>query len=154
MRSYIFEGNQFVIGLVELILPFILLLLALILISIFIKKRSTATGICFFLFLSSIMIFLKYYDLGSIYSNIFKILPDFGIGDGINHAIDILAYPVEELHSLFINLLLIMNLNLDAVTFFKSEIYILVIYGFLFFLSFFVFKKKKKEKRTYSDYDL
>lgn len=149
----LFAGNQFVIGLVRLILPIILIILVFILIALIIKKRATSTGFMFFLLLSALCYFIELTNEGKFYNFLSDILLQVGVGYGIVNTVQIIAFPVKAIHLMFLDLLIIMNLHNDVVLFFKSEIFVLLFYVTLFIINIFVAKSKHHEKKTYSDYD-
>ncbi len=148
-----YAGNQFIIGLINLIFPIFFLIVEFVLLSLIIKKRSTIAGIMFFLFLSGIMQFLIMVDNGKLFLNLNKFLPDVGLGSSLCVSMELISYPTRIIHDLFIDLIIDMNLHEDVIEFFSNEYYILILYSFIFLLAFVLFKRHKKEKRIYSDYD-
>lgn len=146
-------GNQFIIGLINLIFPIFFLIVEFVLVSLIIKKRSTITGIMFFLFISAVMQFLIVVNNGKVYFNLAKFLPDVGIGSSLCVSMRLLSYPTSIIHSQYIQLIQDMNLHEDVIEFFSNEYFILILYSFLFIIAFAIFKRHKKEKRIYSDYD-
>lgn len=145
--------NQFVVGLMSLIVPLLLFILFFLLVSIFVKKRSIFSGVTFLLFFSALNEFLILVNDGDLITNLAKFLEDVNFGGSIVIGMKMIAYPVEYLHLLFINLLIKMEIHVDVITFLNDEFFILSFYTLLFIASIVRSVKHKKEKRTYSDYD-
>ena len=148
---------EFLPPLVSFLITIVIFFLIMTLVSLFIKKRSTMSGIMFLLFISAICTFLLSFKMGDTYlsTTIQDLGKEFNVGAGLIGVITILAYPTSTLHTFFLDLLVkgfMLKTTDDLYGFFNNTIFILAVYAVLFLLAFLLFKKSKKSQRIYSDY--
>ena len=151
------ELPAFLPPLIGWLFTLVLLFLFAFLTSLFVKKRSTFTGVMFLLLLGALAHFLLTLDTGEgLFSQtILEIGKEFNIGKSIYNVLAILELPVYILNTTFVEFItnaFMLEIDSEMANFFINPIYILVVHLVLFVLSFVLFKRQKKSQRIYSDY--
>ncbi len=147
-------------SIIGFVLTFSLFALIFSLTGLLVKKRSTISGLFFFLLISSICTSLLGTSNGetvdtSIIDNIRALSPENNIGPSLVTVIETLSVVSLNIHIWFLNMIMaITQNNADFYNFFNTPVFLVAVYAILFILCFFLFKRKKKHQRIYSDYDL
>lgn len=148
---------SFLPGFIGLIIFLSAIFIVFTLMSLFVKKRSTISGIMFLLAISGICTFICSFERDgvSLLDNIASFNNDYGIGEGLTYAIQAIGSPVYYTHKLFIKMIAdIFSLEVsdEKLTILNDGIFDMIIYIVLFLLSFIFFNRNKKTKKIYSDY--
>lgn len=148
---------SFLPGFIGLIIFLSAIFIVFTLMSLFVKKRSTISGIMFLLAISGICTFICSFERDgvSLLDNIASFNNDYGIGEGLAYAIQAIGSPVYYTHKLFIKMIAdISSLEVsdEKLTILNDGIFDMIIYIVLFLLSFIFFNRNKKTKKIYSDY--
>lgn len=154
---FITNVPSFLPGLIGLVVFLCVIFIAFTLMSLFIKKRSTISGIMFLLALSGICTFICSFERNNVFlvDSIASINTTLGIGEGLSSAIKAIGAPVFYAHNLFIKMIadiFSLNINDEKLTLLNDGIFDMLIYIVLFLLSFIFFNRKRKTKKIYSDY--
>lgn len=147
----------FLPGLIGLTLFLSVIFIVLSLMGLFIRKRSTISGIMFFLAVSAICTFICNFTINELLliEHIRNIGIEFGVGEGIASAIQAIASLVFHAHKFFVSIvasLFSLDPSDEKLSFINNGILIMLGYIVLFLLSFILFNRKKKTKKIYSDY--
>lgn len=146
--------DTFISRLLAYILPVIIFVLVGYIIALFIKKRSIIAGVSFYFLLSSLCLLLININDGKFILDLSNFVKDYSLGNSLVILISIIAYPLSLFHNSFMQIIIKdLNASNDVISFFDSYYFTLVINALFFMVSFILFKKRKKDKRNYSDYD-
>ena len=147
----------FLPGFIGLTLFLSVIFIVLSFMGLFIKKRSTISGIMFFLAISAICTFICNFKVNDLLliDHIRNIGYDYGIGEGFASSIQAISAPVFHAHKLFVDMVsgvFSLDPSDEKLSLFNNGLLIMLTYIVLFLLSFIFFNRKKKTKKIYSDY--